>query len=204
MTFVIDAENNITAYTDATAPDGAELKLSEQCFSTEKELAALVGVWPGARLIEIWNTLPGVTPVKKFTDRKKAVARIWKSIQSLVSAPDATSVKPPTTPTKKASKTTKATGAARAAKGAKDKPAQATRAKKDKNASTPRDGSKKGIILALLQQKDGTTLTEIMSATGWQAHSVRGFISGHLGTKLGLSVESTKNEAGERSYRLPK
>jgi hypothetical protein len=39
--------------------------------------------WPGSRLVEIWNTLPGVTPVKKFADRRKAVARIWKAIQSL-------------------------------------------------------------------------------------------------------------------------
>ena len=204
MTFVIDADNNITAYTNATAPDGAELKLNEQRFSTEKELGALAGVWPGARLSESWNTLPEVTPVKKFTDRKKAVSRIWKSLQSLVPAPETTPVEPPATVTKKASKTMKGTSTPTADKGAKDKPVQATRAKKDKKASTPRDGSKKAVILGLLQRKDGATLAEIMSATGWQAHSVRGFISGHLGTKLGLTVESTKSEAGERTYRMSK
>ena len=48
------------------------------------------------------------------------------------------------------------------------------------------------------------TLAEIMSATGWQAHSVRGFISGTLGKKMGLTVDSTKNEAGERTYRIAK
>ena len=39
--------------------------------------------WPANRLIEVWNGIPGLTPVKKFTDRKSAVACIWKAIQSL-------------------------------------------------------------------------------------------------------------------------
>ena len=89
MTFVIDADNNITAHTAGTAPSGAELKFNEQSFGSEKELATLAEVWSGARLIQIWNSLPGVTPVKKFTVRKSAVARIWKSIQSLVPLPEA-------------------------------------------------------------------------------------------------------------------
>ncbi|MEP6538672.1 MAG: hypothetical protein ABJF23_25265 [Bryobacteraceae bacterium] len=88
MIFIIDADNNITAYTPDTAPTGTEFKLNEQSFGSEKELTALAGAWPGARLIEIWNSLPGATPVKKFTDRKSAVARIWKSIQSLTPAPE--------------------------------------------------------------------------------------------------------------------
>jgi hypothetical protein len=41
-----------------------------------------------------------------------------------------------------------------------------------------------------------------MAATEWQAHSVRGFISGALGKKMGLAVESFKRENGERTYRL--
>src|SRR3954454_5264985 len=119
MTFVIDAENNITAYAADTAPAGAELKLSEHPFGSEKELPSLAGTWPGARLIEIWNSLPGATPVKKFTDRKKAVARIWKSIQSLVPAYEITTVEAPADDTKKAGKSVKAVGAPTAAKGAK-------------------------------------------------------------------------------------
>ena len=39
--------------------------------------------WPDGRLIEVWNSIPGVSLVKKFTDRKSAVSRIWKAIQSL-------------------------------------------------------------------------------------------------------------------------
>jgi len=41
-----------------------------------------------------------------------------------------------------------------------------------------------------------------MRATGWQAHSVRGFISGTVGKKMGLRVESAKSENGERSYAI--
>jgi hypothetical protein len=71
-----------------------------------------------------------------------------------------------------------------------------------KKAETARAGSKKAEILALLQRPKGATLAEIMKVTGWQAHSVRGFISGILGKKLGLAVESAKREDGERVYSI--
>jgi len=41
-----------------------------------------------------------------------------------------------------------------------------------------------------------------MDATGWQRHTVRGFIAGTLNKKLGLKIESFKNEAGDRTYRV--
>jgi hypothetical protein len=47
-------------------------------------------------------------------------------------------------------------------------------------------------------------LQYIMSATEWQAYGVRGFISGNLTKKMGITVESTKNDAGERTYRTAK
>lgn len=50
---------------------------------SQQELAGLVAAWPANRLIEGWNGIPGLTPVKKFKDRKSAVSRIWKAIQSL-------------------------------------------------------------------------------------------------------------------------
>ncbi len=46
------------------------------------------------------------------------------------------------------------------------------------------------------------TLAEIAKATDWQNHSIRGFVSGHVIKKMGLKVESTKGEAGERTYRI--
>jgi len=65
-----------------------------------------------------------------------------------------------------------------------------------------RDGSKTERILDLLKRKDGATLAEIMKATDWQPHSVRGFISGTLGKKMGLTVASVKGEDGERRYSI--
>jgi Protein of unknown function (DUF3489) len=45
-------------------------------------------------------------------------------------------------------------------------------------------------------------LVDSMKATGWQAHSVRGFISGALGKKMGLKVDSVRREDGERVYSI--
>jgi hypothetical protein len=65
-----------------------------------------------------------------------------------------------------------------------------------------RDGSKASKILDLLKRPDGATLKEIMKAAGWQAHSVRGFLSGTVGKKMGLKVESAKRDDGERVYSI--
>jgi hypothetical protein len=67
-----------------------------------------------------------------------------------------------------------------------------------------REGSKTATVLALIQRAKGATLAEILEATSWQPHSVRGFISGTLGKKMALKVESTKREDGVRVYSLPK
>ena len=50
--------------------------------------------------------------------------------------------------------------------------------------------------------RSGATLKELMKATGWQAHSVRGFLSGTLGKKMGLALESSKGKDGERFYKI--
>jgi len=71
-----------------------------------------------------------------------------------------------------------------------------------KKANAARDGSKTAKILDLLKRKDGATLAEIMKATDWQPHSVRGFISGTLGKKMGLTMASTKGDDGERRYSI--
>jgi hypothetical protein len=110
----------------------------------------------------------------------------------------------------------KATKKARSAKrGAHVAPAKGKSAKKatpakkgpkvEKKAEKPaatREGSKTALVLELLKRPDGATAKELMKATGWQPHSVRGFISGALGKKMGLSVESAKGENGERTYSI--
>jgi len=179
-TFALDSDNTITAYLA-----GEAIPEDQARFSSEKELAKLAAHWPAERLVEIWNGFAGVPPfgdlkpVKKFTDRKTAVGRIWRAIQALTptAAPQAADVAPKTPNPRKA-------------------------ASCDPKAAPAREGSKKAIVLELLRRPEGATLQEIMSETGWMAHSVRGFISGALGKKMGLTVESLKTPEGARAYRL--
>jgi hypothetical protein len=74
--------------------------------------------------------------------------------------------------------------------------------KGEKKATGARDGSKAAKILDLLKRPGGATSKELMKTTGWQPHSVRGFLSGTLGKKMGLTVASAKGEDGERSYSI--
>ncbi|HET9319110.1 MAG TPA: DUF3489 domain-containing protein, partial [Bryobacteraceae bacterium] len=72
---------------------------------------------------------------------------------------------------------------------------------KPAKATTPRAESKGAKILAMISRPKGATLTEIMKATDWQAHSVRGFLS-TAAKKHKLKIESAKNDAGERVYKI--
>jgi hypothetical protein len=100
-----------------------------------------------------------------------------------------------TTTTKKAKANKKSAKAKKAA--TQKKTPKMTKAK-----GTPKSGSKAAIVLDLMRRKEGATLAEIAKATDWQNHSIRGFVSGHVAKKLRLKVESTKGEAGERTYRI--
>ena len=67
---------------------------------------------------------------------------------------------------------------------------------------TPREGTKQATLIAMLRAPDGATIGEIMTATGWQSHTVRGAMSGALKKKLGLDVTSEKVEGRGRVYRI--
>ena len=85
--------------------------------------------------------------------------------------------------------------------GKKATPAKKT-PKGAKKAAGARDGSKAAKILDLLKRPGGATAKELGKASGWQAHSVRGFLSGTVSKKMGLAVTSTKGEDGERTYSV--
>ena len=94
-----------------------------------------------------------------------------------------------TTPAKKGPKGAKAAQPAKTAKPAKKE-------------SGARQGTKTAKVLDLLKRPKGATLKELLKATGWQPHSLRGFLSGTVGKKMGLMVTSAKGEDGERSYSV--
>jgi Protein of unknown function (DUF3489) len=71
-----------------------------------------------------------------------------------------------------------------------------------KKAPAARAGSKTDRVLELLKQPNGVTAKELMKATGWQPHSVRGFLSGTIRKKMGLNVTSAKGEDGDRKYSV--
>jgi hypothetical protein len=81
------------------------------------------------------------------------------------------------------------------------KAAKSAESKKPAEATAPRAGSKGAKILALIGRTSGASLAAIMKATGWQAHSVRGFLS-IARSKHGLKIESARNEKGGRVYRV--
>ncbi len=66
-----------------------------------------------------------------------------------------------------------------------------------------REGTKQAQLIGMLRQPEGATIAEIVAATGWQAHTVRGAMAGALKKKLGLEVTSEKDEARGRVYKLP-
>jgi hypothetical protein len=199
-TFTIDRDYNIAAY-----GPGEEIPTAEGVdrFTNAKQLEQLAHDldWTGDQLVEIWNSFAGappfedLKPVKKFTDRLTAIARIWRAIQRLAPAPEAATEGEPG-----------AQGAPKAAASSKEASPkkQAARARKGARDVAPaREGSKKAQVIALLRRPEGATLSALQEATRWQAHSVRGFISGSLGKKMGLKVESFKRPDGERAYRIP-
>jgi hypothetical protein len=65
-----------------------------------------------------------------------------------------------------------------------------------------RGKSTQQVLVDLLSRAEGATIAQIVTATDWQAHSVRGVMSGVLKKKLGLHIVSEKAKGGERVYRI--
>jgi hypothetical protein len=156
-TFTIATNNIVTAHADDVWVSDQTVK-----FTMEQELAALAAAWPGARLVEIWNRVPGAKPVAKFTNRHAGVKRIWKAVQSM---------EPATSETPR-------------------QPRKVARSKVTSKASG--EQTKTARIIALLREPAGATLKQLMALTSWQSPSVRGFLSAHVSKRMGLRVKSSK------------
>jgi hypothetical protein len=70
-------------------------------------------------------------------------------------------------------------------------------------APKTREGTKQAQLIAMLRRPEGATIAQIVEATTWRSHTVRGFFAGALKKKLGLTVISEKIEGVGRVYRLP-
>lgn len=88
------------------------------------------------------------------------------------------------------------------ARTAKAKPENAVVAPKNASASKRAADTKREIVLKKLRGAKGVSINQLMQATGWQAHSVRGFLSGTVKKKLGLAVTSESGKDGVRRYRI--
>ncbi|MGA7411722.1 MAG: DUF3489 domain-containing protein [Bryobacteraceae bacterium] len=198
--FTIEQDtNNITVH--PTLQD-AEAVANAERFRNEAGLAKLAADWPATRLVEIWNSLPGVSPVKKFTSRKMAVSRTWRAIQSL-DQPNSGETSEQAETELASKEGAQDADVAPQKPASKEKPAGPRKARTAApHAQGSRQGSKTATVLDLLKRKGGVTSKELIAATGWQPHSVRGFLSGTLGKKMGLLVRSTKGESGERTYSI--
>jgi hypothetical protein len=179
--FTIENEtNNIMIHGSAKE---AEAVSDTERFSNEAALAKLAATWPTSRLIEIWNSLPGETPVKKFKDRATAVSRIWKAIQDLGS----------TEPATVADVAPQAPHVAPAGSQSGNKDTHGEKAGTTQTGA-PREGSKASQVIAMLRRPEGTTVEEIMAAMKWQKHTTRALLSagGSLTKNHGLTVTSEK------------
>jgi hypothetical protein len=198
-TFTIDTDNDITAH--AAAPAAQDNLV---VFASQKEFAKATAEWPISRLVETWNSFAGappfgdLKPVKKFENRAKATARIWAAIQKLEAAP---APQAPTPAPQAAPKPVKKAKTTNAAKAAADAPTPAPDAS---TSRVPRAFSKQAIVRDMLLRAGGATLQEIADTTGWQKHTVRGFIS-TLPKKTGIAITSTRRESDQaRVYEAAK
>jgi len=188
--FRIDTDGGIAAYPTKGEAQAAVATEGGVIFATRAELADLGKTLPMQTLVDAWNSLTGVTPVKRFKDRPSATNRIWEVVNATL-AP-----KPQGPPAAKAetqpAAQTEPQPAAKAKRQRTKPPAPETA-----DPAPAREGSKKAQAIAMLER--GTTREELQTAFGWLPHTTRGFLS-ILGKTR--AIEVTKGEDGVRTYRL--
>ena len=218
MDSALDSDNNLAVHPDKDAAI-KEAGAAGAAFATEAELSEATALWPASRLVDVWNGFAGaprfaeLKEVKRFTDRKSAVTRIWTAAQRLgesleeemkIAEQDMLRAQQEMLSATKATKPAKGARTATPKAPAKPKATKDATSKDDAPAPKQREGTRKATVVALLEREGGATLEEIMAETKWLKHSVRGFIS-TLGSKHGYNVVSTRREADKaRVYTIEK
>ena len=196
-TFILDGDHNITVY--ASQQEAASAVPAGDAFTTAAGLRAVLKNYSAATAVEIWNSLTGVTPVKKFKDSATAAKRIFAEVQKLGRSDPDTADASVDAPKTKRAPTAKATPVKAAKK--------AGAAKKADTATTsgPRETSKTAQLIEMLRTRDGATLEAICRKFGWQTHTTRALMSagGSLTKKYGITVISEK-VGDSRTYRIAK
>jgi len=153
----------------------------------------------------------GTLPVWRRVDDTAFTLRITDTGLKAIGVDETTATSNAKQPDRKTSVKTKVevgTKSRRVAKSARpSKPSKLKAPKKPKKvqttqASTRRSSTKHDQILNLLRRKSGASLEELQKVSGWQAHSVRGFLSGTVKKKLGLKLRSSASKNGERRYTI--
>jgi len=173
--FTIDTDNNISV--SASSLHMKESENGSETFSSPQELDKLAARWPGRGWSRSGTAYRAWNPCSGSPAGQVAATRIWRAIQHL-----------------------KAAGGALGPQGAAKRGRSRKKAVRGTRPAA-RENSKTAKVIALLRQPTGASLKAIMVATGWQAHSVRGFLSGQLGKKMRLRVRSFQRD-GERIYAL--
>jgi hypothetical protein len=210
--YSIDSDNCVAVHPDKAAAV-KEAGASGTAFGTEAKLSEETALWPASKLVEVWNSFAGAPPfadlkeVRRFTNRKSAVTRIWNAVQRLGKALEdeqkVAAIAP--APVAKAAKAIVPAAVAPTAPAQASAKANAPKdaaSKDDAPAPKHREGTRMATVIGLLERAGGATLEELMAETGWQKHSVRGFIS-TLGSKHGYEVVSTRRESDKaRVYSI--
>ena len=196
-TFILDGDHNITVY--ASQQEAASAVPAGDAFTTAAGLKAALKNYSAATAVGIWNSLTGVTPVKKFKDAATASKRIFAEVQKLGgSGPVAADAPVAASKTKRALKAP--------AKPVKPDPKAGAGKKAHSQPTTgPRETSKTAQLIEMLRTREGATLEAICVKFGWQPHTTRALMSagGSLTKKYRITVISEK-VGDSRSYRIAK
>jgi hypothetical protein len=181
--------------------------LSAACQRPDRSVYPLATKLPGAAATKVLTSLLGKCLIEEIEAKRDDI--VWRedeqrgrlTLRASDTAFAALGIEPETTPH---SGDTGATG--------RDEPDSAAIPATDNETAPPapdsprprktREGTKQAQLIDMLRRPEGATIAEIVTATGWQAHTVRGAMAGALKKKLGLEFTSEKVEERGRVYRI--